>query len=158
MGESRYKHCIVAGGDRYVSIWRSRVAIQHCDMAAECRDTAYNTSRLLATRRAMRTAGVGSRYSFCIVIGGSSPHGIMRARQGLRHRQYVLRHGQARPRHGACAATTRLRERRARGLFAQPGPWVCALCTRPSFDLVHCYESLFGSLFMNIVHEVFKKK
>ena len=109
-----------------------------------------------ATRRVLRTAGVGSRYSFCNVTGGSSRHDSMSARQGLRHRQYVLRHGQARPRHGACAATTRLRERRARGLFAQPGPWVCALCTRPSFDLVHCYESLFGSLFMNTVHEVFK--
>ena len=35
---------------------------------------------------------------------------------------------------------------------AQPGPWVCPLCTRPSFDSMHCSESLFGSLFMNTVH------
>ena len=43
--------------------------------------------------------------------------------------------------------------RSARTACAQPGPWECALCTRPSFDSVHYSESLFGSLFMNIVHE-----
>ena len=44
--------------------------------------------------------------------------------------------------------------RSARATCAQPGPWVCSLCTRPSFDSVHCSESLF----MNTVHEVFKIK
>ena len=51
-------------------------------------------------------------------------------------------------------ATTR---RNARVACAQPRPWVCALCTRPSFDSVPYSELLFGSLFMNTVHEVFKK-
>ena len=40
---------------------------------------------------------------------------------------------------------------------AQPRPWVYALCTRSSFDSVHYFELLFGSLFMNTVHEVLKK-
>ena len=50
-----------------------------------------------------------------------------------------------------------VRTRRARAC-AQLGFRVCTLCTQPSFDSVHCSESLFGSLFMNTVHEVFKKK
>ena len=40
---------------------------------------------------------------------------------------------------------------------AQAGPWVGALCTRLSFDSVHCSKSLFETLFMSTVHEVFKK-
>ena len=42
----------------------------------------------------------------------------------------------------------------ARAVCEQAGPRVGALCTRPSFDSVHSSESLF----MNTVHEVFKKK
>ena len=30
---------------------------------------------------------------------------------------------------------------------------VCTWCTRLSFDSMHCSESLFGTLFMNTVHE-----
>ena len=51
-------------------------------------------------------------------------------------------------RYGPTRATTR---RYAHGLGAacmQPRPWVCALCTQPSFDLVHCSESQFR----NTVH------
>ena len=36
--------------------------------------------------------------------------------------------------------------RRANGLgivCAQPRPWVCALCTQPNFDSVHCSWTLF---------------
>ena len=73
------------------------------------------------------------------------------------------------PRHGAqCATRWRsvrhdmaLSVQRARGLGtvrAQPGPWVCALCTQPSFDSVHYLQSLFGSLFIDTVHEFFFKK
>ena len=54
-----------------------------------------------------------------------------------------------RPRYGPVRTTTR---RCAHGLGAactQPRLWVCALCTRPSFDSMHCSESLF----MNTVHE-----
>ena len=40
---------------------------------------------------------------------------------------------------------------------ARPEFRVCTLCTRPSFDSVHCSESLFESLFMNTIHEVLKK-
>ena len=45
----------------------------------------------------------------------------------------------------------------ARATCAQPRPWVGALCTQLSFNSVHCFESLFGTRFMNTVHEVFKK-
>ena len=38
-------------------------------------------------------------------------------------------------------------------MCAQAGPRVGALCTRLSFDSGHCFESLFGTLFMNTVHE-----
>ena len=47
--------------------------------------------------------------------------------------------------------------RTAHGLCSQAGFRVCTLCTQPSFDSVHYSESLFGTLFMSIVHEVFKK-
>ena len=57
------------------------------------------------------------------------------------------------PRHGAqralCAPLRRS------GCAA--GFRVCTLCTQPSLDSGHCSESLFGSLFMNTIHEVFKK-
>ena len=59
----------------------------------------------------------------------------------------------------ACARDTALRHgtQHSQGAVcvphAQPGPWVCALCTGPSFDSVHCFESLF----MDTVHGVFKK-
>ena len=46
----------------------------------------------------------------------------------------------------------------ARVVCAQPRFWVCALCTQPSFDLVHCLQSLFGSLFMSTVDKGSKKK
>ena len=36
---------------------------------------------------------------------------------------------------------------------AQAGPRVGILFTRLSFDIVHYSESLFGTLFMNTVHE-----
>ena len=54
------------------------------------------------------------------------------------------------PRYGPTLAKT---QRSALTACAQPGPWVCALCTRPSFDSVHYSKSLFESLFINTVHE-----
>ena len=43
----------------------------------------------------------------------------------------------------------------------RPGLWVCAQCTQPSFDSVHCLHSLFGhcswTLFTSTVHRVKKK-
>ena len=70
-------------------------------------------------------------------------------------------------RHGAraCAATrpgvccnTAKPGLRHGAVYAYAGPRVGALCTRLYFDSVHFSESLFGTLFMSIVHEVFKKK
>ena len=49
------------------------------------------------------------------------------------------------PRYGPAWATT--------WRSAQPRLWVAALCTRLSFDSVHCSESLFGTLFIDTVHE-----
>ena len=60
------------------------------------------------------------------------------------------------PRHDLVGAETR---RCARGLGAVLAQRVrslghgCVHCALDSFDLVHCFESLFGSLFMNTVYE-----
>ena len=39
------------------------------------------------------------------------------------------------------------------------GGWVkvCTWCTQPNFDLVHCFQSLFGTMFMNTVHEHYSR-
>ena len=54
-----------------------------------------------------------------------------------------LRHDQARP-------ATR---RNVRAGWAR----VCTWCTQPSFDTVHCFQSLFRPLFMNTIHKIFQK-
>ena len=61
-------------------------------------------------------------------------------------------------------ATTRPNTHHDTALCAQPeqsgrAAWVrvCTWCTQPSFDSVHCSESLFRTLFMSTVHDVFKK-
>ena len=54
-----------------------------------------------------------------------------------------LRYGQARLATWRSAGT----------VCTQAGPRVGALCTRLNFDSMHCSESLFGTLFMNTVHE-----
>ena len=52
----------------------------------------------------------------------------------------------------------------AHAVCARPGFWVCTLCTQPSFNSVHCLQSLFWgncswTLFMNTVHrDLLKKK
>ena len=63
-----------------------------------------------------------------------------------------LAHGQSAVR-AATPTTWALRVQCARAMCARPGFWVCALCTQPSFDSVHCLQSLFGSLFMSTTHE-----
>ena len=60
-------------------------------------------------------------------------------------------------RHGRARLTTRPYQACYTAQCTQVGPRVGALCTRFSFDLMHCSESLFGTLFMSTVHEVFKK-
>ena len=59
------------------------------------------------------------------------------------------------PQHGTQCAACALPRRSARTAWV---PWVCALCTQPSFDSVHCLQSLFGSLFMDTIHGVLKIK
>ena len=117
------------------------------------------------TRRAIRAAVVGTLYSFFY-----RDRGELATRQHARCDTPATRPGSAtirrftgydttmtmpsalhdtalcaRPRRSACAACE------------QPGPWVGALCTRLSFDLVYCFESLFGTLFMNTVHEHYSR-
>ena len=54
------------------------------------------------------------------------------------------------PQHEAqCVACARL----GRNVRVTWVPWVCSLCTQPSFDPVHCLQSLFGALFMDTSHE-----
>ena len=83
-----------------------------------------------------------SQYKFVSQRAGRGGRGAIRQEAtcdtALRRHDTVLYE----PQHGA-----------QRAACAQPGPWVCALCTRPSFDSRHCFESLF----MSTVYEVFKK-
>ena len=58
------------------------------------------------------------------------------------------------PQYGPVRATTRRSVCGLGAVCTQPWPWVCALCTRPSFDSGHYFESMFESLFMSTVHEV----
>ena len=44
------------------------------------------------------------------------------------------------------------------GVRAARVRWVCTLYTQLSLDSMHHSESLFETLFMSTVHEVFKKK
>ena len=79
-------------------------------------------------------------------------------------RACAQRHGRGCLRHDREGATTQPNVRHntapsprprssARAVGAQLGFRVCILCTQPSLDSMHCSESLFGTLFMNTVHE-----
>ena len=96
-----------------------------------CRDTKFcivigggdtalrHGSSLSDMAHSARCMGSGSRYNFCIVIGATFGVAIRRSKA-------------------------------ARGLGAVRAswvPWVCTLCTPPSFETVHCLQSLFGALF-----------
>ena len=165
--------------------WLAEVAIQNFVswLSRATFGSRYSTARLrygtgcATIRRRMSddTAsgrGLGSRYSICIVTEGRDierDKAYQRAR--ARNDTTAYAHdtiGRARSdtvRHGHDTAAARLRHdqarpdtsRSARAVCAQAGPRVGALCTRLSFDSVHCSESLFGTLFMSTVHEVFKK-
>ena len=71
---------------------------------------------------------------------------------GPRYGRLCLRHGrpQAMPRHGVLCARP---WRSARGLCAQAEPRCAPSAPDPVLDSVHCFQSLFGTLFMNTVHE-----
>ena len=85
-----------------------------------------------------------SRYKFFILIGGGDETAVC-----ARDTAYDMANarfdtaGHGHDMAPVCATTRRC----AHGLSAvctQPWPWVCTLCTQPSFDLGHCFESLFG--------------
>ena len=133
--------CVTIGAATQAAIWRR---MRHDTTLCAC-----------DTTRGARGRGLESRYKNCIVIGlegSSSTTRRARARSytttirsGVRCDMAgcTLRHGRA------CVAT----RRSARVMCAQAGLRVGALCTRLSFDSVHCSESLFRTLFMNIVNE-----
>ena len=107
--------------------------------AAARHDTAQGGSRHCAQQRmwgAQRHGGRHACYTATIRpgIGATRPRGE--------------------PRHGAS-------ERCARGLGVvgvQSSFRVCTWCTQPSFGLSALFQSLFGPLFMNVVHEHYSKK
>ena len=78
-------------------------------------------------------------------------------RHGAPVRACLQRHGHDMAgralRHGHDTAPNAHYVRGLGAVRAQPGPRVGALCTRLSFDSVHCSESLFGTMFKNTVHE-----
>ena len=67
-----------------------------------------------------------------------------------------------RARQAFCASSSAHDMGTASAVCARPGFWVCTLCTKPSFVIVHCLGLLFGhcswTLFKNTVHKVKKKK
>ena len=137
-----------------------------------------NTAGCVATGRARRDRyGAGTRQGktrlhLCVGVSGSSKrHGVairpsacatrlaVRATRPSAHAtwfclatRFLCRdRGQQ---HDAATRDTTLRHgTTARGVRATRS-WVCALCTQPSFETVHCLGPLFGSLFMDIVHRV----
>ena len=117
-GESRYKCCIVAGGD----LW---VAIQHATQS-----TAWLMSRNIVLYR-----DKGGLRHCARARSDTAGHGHDTAG----HRRYTAGEGatiRPSPRHDT-ASCKRLRYG-ARIVGAQLGPWVCILCTQPSFDSGHC--------------------
>ena len=82
--------CIMAGGD----LLCSNTAQQGCDTVQQCPATRAAAG---ATRRAMRAAGIESRYNFLYRDRGAKAaalrHGSVCARHDMRHNQCALRHG-----------------------------------------------------------------
>ena len=168
-GELRYKNCIVARVNllgrniaRDTTYDTAAYALRHGAQCARqgprCHNTILYRDKGAVTRRCdthdnecvtRRAARVGSQYSFYIVIGGGLRHDNVSARHGLRHGQCALQHAcdKAPRRHDTALYGPRHDTQRA--ACARPRRSVCAVCTRPSFDLVHYSESLF----MDTVYE-----
>ena len=117
-----------------------RPSMRH-DLAQEAHDTAGRA----VTRR---------DHERNIALRHDAPAHACARRQGRSR----LRHGHDTvlytPRHGAQLPLCARPRRSGRTGWVR----VCVLYTRLSFDSVHYSESLCGTLFMSIVHEVFKKK
>ena len=114
-------------------------AQERCDTRCRARDTARSMSCIMTQILCYDEEGGGG--------GGGGSCDTARVR----------RHCRTRPATRPDGATTRRPAHGLGAVCAQPGFRVCTLCTRLSFDSEHCSESLFGSLFMNTVHKVFKK-
>ena len=157
-GESQYKCCIVEEGGSLVS----RHSAQH---GYDTTPSALRHARQLA-RHGLRQGPV-LRYKLCIVTGGPTTRQRARATQPVRTRHGQCAHDTASAHYNTASArcntaglgydTTLVRATTqpsahcdtalcmrpgcsVRSASAQPGPWVCALCTRPSFDSVHYSE------------------
>ena len=106
--------------------------------------------------------GAGSRYKIVSWLRGgrSLCSDTMQQRAMIRRREAcdttgrALRHGQARPatRPGQACDIARPDLRHGVGC-TQPRPRLGALCTRLSFDSMHCFQSLFW----NTVHEHYSR-
>ena len=105
------------------------------------------------------TVGVWVTIQFLYHDRGETTRRVSR----LATRPVRARHGQGRCDTAQCAPcdtvlfTLDLGTRLGHSARAAWVPWVCSLCTQPSFDPVHYLQSLFGSLFMDTVHRVLKK-
>ena len=120
--------CIVTGGTLWVAIQRATVL----RYGACASDMASPRTR----HGPIRDIG------FCIVTQILCRDGSGGGGGGTRRAQ-ALRHGKTRPATWPDEATTRRPMRHYTALCSQPGFRVCTLCTRPSFDSLHCSESLF---------------
>ena len=125
-----------------VAIWCSRAAIQRCDMAAACCDTAcYTARRARDTAHIARSRSwVAIQFLYCDGRGARDTAACARDTASARYDTPATRLSLATIRRPG--ATIRPSTRHdtvpsalyAHGLgtvCAQPRPWVCILCTNP---------------------------
>ena len=138
-----------------------------CDTATVPHDTTLGATTRAAARDTVHAHGLGAG---CVAIQPATRSARLATRltrPTTRLARLATRPGSATIRPGR-GATTRPSGRHDTEPSARPGRsgragWarVCTWCTQPSFDSVHCSESLFGTLFgtlfMSTVHEVLKK-
>ena len=139
-------------------------------------NTARSTRNTAGSARARPCWWSVSRYNCCIMTIGRPSQGcvmiqslyhdrretwplgsVSRYNRLYRDRRrlgcWVVSRDSARPRHGPTHGVRSAWALCARSVRVARVCWVCTLCTQLSFDSVHCSESLFGTLFMNTVHE-----
>ena len=122
--------CIVIGGAGLASQHNApRATIR---FPAPCDTAGPDAATREAARVTRRTTWLLSRDTVCIVTREGCDTACQRA---ATWQDMPATRPEGGPRHGPAWATTRRCVRGLGATCAQLGPWVCALCTRPSFLL-----------------------
>ena len=141
----------VSRDTNFVSLRRGGLVLRHsarhgCDTAQVAPRYGAGSATIRCRRLAIRPEGQRHCAQQLARGRGDTARAAQRVIRPSVHRdttttQHLVCHDTAGPTHSVCAAWVR----------------VCTLCTQPSLDSVHCFESLFGTLFMGTVHVVLKK-